>query len=122
VVGETLQAGGDKLEDSLLDPRHQPVAVNKLKLMHNKYLRSIRSTQPPVRRVGSLEIAAPDRPEDGLRGQIAGQQASRPLEERQLCLVGLEPGMAQGQIGRAGGQLGPGLHQLFCNGLTHSTN
>jgi len=81
---------------------------------------SIGNTQPPVRREGRLEIAAPDGPEHGLSGQVAGQQACSPLEERQLRLVGLKPGAVQGQVGRAGGKLGPGLNQLLCNGLTNT--
>ena len=63
-------------------------------------------------------MPAPDGPEDGLRGQVNGQQAGRPLEQRQLSLVSLEPCVAHGQVGRAGGQAGPGLYQLPGNGLT----
>jgi len=83
---------------------------------------SIGNTQPPVRREGRLEIAAPDGPEHSLSGQVAGRQACSPLEERQLRLVGLKPGAVQGQVGRAGGELGPGLHQLLGDGLIQSRN
>ena len=60
---------------------------------------SIGKTQPPVRREGTLEVAAPDGPEHGLGGQVAGQQASSALEQRQFGLVGLEPRVAHGQVG-----------------------
>jgi len=121
VAGEALQAVGEKLEDSLLDPRHQPVAFNKLGLIYIKHLMRICRAQPPVRREGGLKVPAPDGSEDGLQGQIAGQQTGGPLEERQLCLVSLKPGAVQGQVGRAGGELSPGLNQLLCNGLTNNT-
>ena len=54
--------------------------------------------QPPVRREGCLEIAAPDGPEHGLGGQVTGQQASSALTQRQFGLVSLEPRVAHGQI------------------------
>jgi hypothetical protein len=76
--------------------------------------------QPPVRREGGLEEAAPDGPDDGLCNQVDGQQAGRPLEKRQFGLVGLKPSMAYSQVGRAGGQGGPGLHQLLSDGLAQN--
>ena len=67
-------------------------------------------------------MPAPNGPEDGLCGQVDGQQAGRPLEQRQLRLVGAKPGMAIGQIGRANGQVGPRLNELLGDGLAQDCN
>jgi len=78
--------------------------------------------QPPVRREGGGKVAAPDGPEDGLSGQVEGQQAGGPLKQRQLRLVGAQPNVAGGQVGRTNGQVGPRLNELLGDGLAQNCN